>query len=287
MLNDGIKMLAINLKIGCRFHFNGKEADNEINGTGNNYDFGARIYDARLGRWLSADPAEGIYPSLSPYSFVADNPIKLIDPTGAIIEPSGTKREQRRIDRKISRIENSSPTGKKLIQDLRESTEIHTISLVYGKTETMTTEKADGSGTNIQLNLGLFNRSEGGGPKFLILAHEIGHAWRLDKNLNMALPQLGPKDTYGPQFFSKFYIAASKNKLNEEIEASHIENIIRAEYGYHLRSVYSNIRQWKYDVILNKVEINQIKETVVIKADYNYKRKDYENKNKELLNLKY
>jgi RHS repeat-associated protein len=38
-----------------RYGFNGKEKNNEISGEGNSYDFGARIYDPRLGRWLSTD----------------------------------------------------------------------------------------------------------------------------------------------------------------------------------------------------------------------------------------
>ncbi|MEI6765621.1 MAG: hypothetical protein WCM76_08265 [Bacteroidota bacterium] len=37
-----------------RFGFNGQEKDDEITGvTGSDYDFGARIYDARVGRWMS------------------------------------------------------------------------------------------------------------------------------------------------------------------------------------------------------------------------------------------
>jgi hypothetical protein len=32
------------------FGFNGMEQDNEVQGQGNAYDFGARIYDSRLGR---------------------------------------------------------------------------------------------------------------------------------------------------------------------------------------------------------------------------------------------
>jgi hypothetical protein len=36
-----------------RFGFNGQEQDNEVSGEGNSYDFGARIYDSRLGRWMS------------------------------------------------------------------------------------------------------------------------------------------------------------------------------------------------------------------------------------------
>jgi RHS repeat-associated protein len=72
-----------------RFGFNGKENDNEIQGDGNSYDFGARIYDSRLGRWLSLDPMMKIYPSVSPYNFCANNPIIFIDPSGKTIIPAG------------------------------------------------------------------------------------------------------------------------------------------------------------------------------------------------------
>lgn len=58
------------------------EKDNEIKGIGNSLDFGARIQDSRIGCFLSPDPAENEYPSISPYVFVADNPINAIDPDG-------------------------------------------------------------------------------------------------------------------------------------------------------------------------------------------------------------
>ena len=60
---------------GYRYGFNGMESDNEIKMDNNSYDFGARIYDPRLGRWLSRDALESKYPFYSPYSFVANNPI--------------------------------------------------------------------------------------------------------------------------------------------------------------------------------------------------------------------
>ena len=38
-----------------RYGFNGQEKLDEIKGYGNSLDFGARIYDPRLGRFLSVD----------------------------------------------------------------------------------------------------------------------------------------------------------------------------------------------------------------------------------------
>jgi len=49
------------------FGFKGQEKDDEIQGDGNSLELGARIYDSRLGRWLSVDPQANSYPSYSPY----------------------------------------------------------------------------------------------------------------------------------------------------------------------------------------------------------------------------
>ena len=61
-----------------RYGFNGKENDPET-GT---IDFGARAYDARIGRWLSLDPLQSSYPDLSPYNFCNNSPIIFVDPDG-------------------------------------------------------------------------------------------------------------------------------------------------------------------------------------------------------------
>jgi len=65
-----------------RYGFNGKENDNEIKGTANSYDFLFRIYDPRLGRFLSTDPLEMEYPWNSPYAFAENRPIDGIDLEG-------------------------------------------------------------------------------------------------------------------------------------------------------------------------------------------------------------
>jgi len=65
-----------------RFGFNGMEKDNEVKGTGNSLDFGARIYDPRLGRFLSLDPCARKFPGESNYIFAGNSPIVFIDVDG-------------------------------------------------------------------------------------------------------------------------------------------------------------------------------------------------------------
>ena len=59
-----------------RFGFNRQMKDNEIKGLGNSLDFGARMYDSRIGRFSSLDPFLKRYPDLSSYSFVNNTPIR-------------------------------------------------------------------------------------------------------------------------------------------------------------------------------------------------------------------
>ena len=69
-----------------RYGFNGKENDNEVKGEGNQQDYGMRIYDPRLVRFLSVDPLEDEYPELTPYQFAGNTPIQATDLDGE--EPS-------------------------------------------------------------------------------------------------------------------------------------------------------------------------------------------------------
>lgn len=65
-----------------RYGFNGKENDNTIKGVGNSQDYGERIYDGRVGRFLSVDPLTKSYPELTPYQFGSNSPIANIDLDG-------------------------------------------------------------------------------------------------------------------------------------------------------------------------------------------------------------
>jgi RHS repeat-associated protein len=66
-----------------RYGFNGKENDKEALGTGHGtQDYGFRIYNPSLGKFLSVDPLSPKYPELTPYQFASNTPIHAIDLDG-------------------------------------------------------------------------------------------------------------------------------------------------------------------------------------------------------------
>jgi RHS repeat-associated protein len=67
-----------------RYGFNGKEMDNDMSGgkTGAVYDYGFRIYDSRITKFLSVDPLTSEYPWYTPYQFAGNMPIWAIDMDG-------------------------------------------------------------------------------------------------------------------------------------------------------------------------------------------------------------
>ncbi|MFZ4798973.1 MAG: RHS repeat domain-containing protein, partial [Bacteroidia bacterium] len=68
--------------LGYGFSFNGKENDNEVMGAGNWQDYGARMYNPRLGRFPNPDPKAKLYPMLSTYQFASNTPIQAVDLDG-------------------------------------------------------------------------------------------------------------------------------------------------------------------------------------------------------------
>ena len=74
-----------------RYGFNGKENDNEIKGEGNQQDYGMRIYDVRIGRFLSTDPLTKSFSYYSPYQFAGNSPIMSLDLDGEEEFPAAIK----------------------------------------------------------------------------------------------------------------------------------------------------------------------------------------------------
>jgi len=60
------------------------EKDDDWYGAGNEYTTEFRQLDVRTGRWMSMDPMMAVVPDRSPYEFVFNNPVALVDPDGLL-----------------------------------------------------------------------------------------------------------------------------------------------------------------------------------------------------------
>ncbi|MEW7291265.1 DUF6443 domain-containing protein [Aquimarina sp. 2304DJ70-9] len=76
-----------------KFKYNGKELQEELGL--NTYDYGARMYDPAIGRFMQIDPHSYSYPWATPYNYAFNNPALVIDPDGkdGVVSGSGTKKD--------------------------------------------------------------------------------------------------------------------------------------------------------------------------------------------------
>jgi RHS repeat-associated protein len=74
-----------------RYGFNGKEKDGSEEWGSTVYDYGFRIYNPSLAKFLSVDPLTSSYPWYTPYQFAGNKPIVAIDLDG--LEPVSTNGE--------------------------------------------------------------------------------------------------------------------------------------------------------------------------------------------------
>jgi RHS repeat-associated protein len=93
----GISNKALNGPIENKYQYNSKEEQRKEFNDGSGldwYDYGARMYDAQIGRWNHIDPLAGLSKNNSPFVYVSNNPVNYIDPDGKKEKPFNRKKDK-------------------------------------------------------------------------------------------------------------------------------------------------------------------------------------------------
>ena len=124
------------------YKYNGKELDC-MHGL-DLFDYGARHYDAAIGRWGTVDPLAEKYYSISPYAYVANNPLRFIDPDGRQIQQPWSFKKRDRFFNSIAKTNEAS--SKALSASVSASTSIWSAGI-----------KGEAGGITVEGNVGLGN----------------------------------------------------------------------------------------------------------------------------------
>jgi len=117
---------------GYRFGFNGKENDTDFGNSQLIQDYGFRIYNPSIAKFLSVDPLTQEYPWYTPYQFAGNKPINSIDLDGLEAknqvqdEETGQQRvttyEAALLSDIVYEVENGNVINPDVLRDLEETT---------------------------------------------------------------------------------------------------------------------------------------------------------------------
>jgi RHS repeat-associated protein len=238
-----------------RYKYNGKELQDDLDL--NWYDYGARMYDAAIGRFMVTDRFSEKYYDFAPYQYAANNPVLLIDVNGDSIYIShrketivyhdgqlynkdGSVYHGKAYNKKgnltgyvkqarnaLDAIRTGGPAGQDLVNYFQNA-DFKDIQIQNdtknGEQSGLITWNPTDRKSSIPNQVGSFGRDP-----YIGLAHEIGHSWDRSEN--------------GDSNVNKVWYTAADGTVvyQSEMIATWWENRVRAENNVGLREYYSYI----------------------------------------------
>ena len=248
------------LILNWTYTFSAKEKDAE---TGLSY-FGARYYSSDLSIWLSVDPMSDKYPSLSPYVYCADNPVKLVDPNG--MEIGGDPKKKKHY--------NTPPSLKYIGFFVRHSSAAINIGEVKHNSSNISTV-ATRFATRGEILLGSANNQDDRGSQNGAFRHTLWQAAITSMYGESVAKQAGnaheknPSVDLSQHYFSNLdeadqvvdllnnQIGRSIGKQNTGANMNELAQIVLSEFESNGLYTASQMAEGKYVITLNRISESQ------------------------------
>ena len=233
------------------YKYNGKEFDTK-NGL-NWYDYGARHYDAALGRFVTVDPMSEKYYGISPYAYCVNNPVVYIDPDGKkVYYATGVSNEFKNDFKQAVQYLNKYGMGG-LLAKLHASNKIYyikegatlTSSSFDPNTQTITWSSRTGVLTNNAFEL----------SPTTVLNHEIDHAVQFDQNRQQQIKDANMQDENYGNKEERRVITGSEQETAKKMGEIGKTEVTRTDHaGTLYETVGPTTTEWKDPIIIKPEE---------------------------------